>query len=65
MVSGAAPYPATMYPADAFFGATALQSNAGKAAAPAATPEQRTHMLIFIAVLVVGGYLLWHFNYNR
>ena len=61
----AAPYPATNYPMTDFLGAIALQPERGKADSPALSPQDRQHTLVFIVVLVVGGYLLWHFNYKR
>lgn len=60
-----APYPSTGYPASAFFGATSLQPGGnGVADSPAANPADSRRLLITVAVIVVGGYVVWHL-YNR
>lgn len=61
----AAPLPAVNYPASAFFGATSLMGGRAKEDVPGADPQQRTHMLIFIGLLVVVGYAAWHWNFSR
>lgn len=61
-----APYPAVMYPASSFFGATSLnpQAGASEGAATTVTPQNRTHMVVFILVLVAVGYAAYHMNYD-
>lgn len=61
----AAPYPNVNYPASAFFGAQSLMPSGAQERAPGTSPQQRTHMLIFILLLVVVGYAAWHWNFSR
>lgn len=65
-----APYPTTGYPMQAFLGAQTLNplglnaSDAGPAggAAGAIVPIVKGHFMLVLIVVVVGGYLLWHYN---
>lgn len=64
-----APYPATMYPASSFFGAVGLQPGGANASGDNGgnaqlTPMDKRHMVATILVLVVVGYVLYHFNYK-
>lgn len=60
-----APYPASMYPARFLTGPTLPRDVGGAKADTALNPQQRMHTVAVIAVLVIGGLLLWHFNYRR
>lgn len=64
MASGTAMYPDQLYPASSFFGATELQPEGAKADNPA-SPQDKTHTVLIIVVLVVIGIALWHYNYKR
>lgn len=61
-----APFPATMYPASSFFGATGLQPGGTGAASDdksSTAPMDTRHMVVFMLALIVVGYLAYHFVY--
>jgi hypothetical protein len=59
-------FPNTDYPRMQFTGPQSLQPKGGTAeTSHSVTPAQRKHMVIVIAVIAVGVYILWHFNYER
>ena len=62
-----APYPQSGYPATAFFGGSLASASPGANAAPATPsgPGEVTRTLLIIGALVVGGYIVFHLNYNR
>ena len=58
-------YPNTDYPLYQFQGPQSLQPKGGTAeVAHAVTPAQRKNIVIVIAVLALGIYILWHLNYE-
>lgn len=61
-----APYPASGYPAEDFFGAVALQPGGSASSGNAAplTPKDTKTLLITVGALVLGGYALWHLYYR-
>lgn len=59
-------YPNTDYPAMDFTGPSGLQPKGGTAEVEHnVTPADRNKIICTIAVIVVLGYALWHFNYIR
>ena len=64
-----APYPAANYPFKSFMGGSAAYLQASTTTSTTAAgkvdPVDKTHILVAIGILVVGGYALWHWNMAR
>lgn len=59
-------YPVSDYPRMAFTGPSSLQPSGGTAETEHnVTPTDRNKLVCTILVIVVAGYVLWHFNYIR
>lgn len=71
MGSNLAGYPEITFSAANFFGPTPpSQSNGGPSLLAQGRdntkpPMANMHVIVVVAVLIIGGYLLWHFTYEK
>lgn len=71
MMNSIAGYPETVFSAANFFGPTPPPQqgngpqllNQSQNAAP--QPKMNMHVIGVVAVFIIGGYLLWHFSYEK